>query len=80
LIRGACGTHADGAQQRDPQGKLETRAHERKGRSEHTAWRLYDLTQDIGEQKDVAKQHGDVVKELGAHFDKWRSSMHPTVE
>jgi arylsulfatase len=44
------------------------------------AWRLYDLKKDIGEQKDLAKQHGDVVKELGAHFDKWRSSMHPTVE
>ncbi len=44
------------------------------------AWRLYDLEKDIGEQKDLAKQHGDVVKELGSHFDKWRSSMHPTVE
>jgi len=44
------------------------------------AWRLYDLQKDIGEQKDLAKQHGDVVKELGAHFNKWRSSMHPTVE
>jgi arylsulfatase len=43
-------------------------------------WRLYDLEKDIGEQKDVAKQHGDIVKELGAHFDKWRSAMHPTVE
>ena len=44
------------------------------------AWRLYDLEKDIGERKDVAKQHGDVVKELGALFDKWRSAMHPTVE
>jgi arylsulfatase A-like enzyme len=44
------------------------------------AWQLYDLKKDIGEQKDLAKQHGDVVKELGAKFDKWRSSMHPTVE
>jgi arylsulfatase A-like enzyme len=44
------------------------------------AWRLYDLEKDIGEQKDLAKEHGDVVKELSAHFDKWRSSMHPTVE
>ncbi|MBT3570424.1 MAG: sulfatase-like hydrolase/transferase, partial [Opitutae bacterium] len=44
------------------------------------AWRLYDLEKDIGEQKDLAKQHGDIVNELGAHFDKWRSSMHPTVE
>tara|TARA_Y100000588_G_scaffold320663_1_gene351413 strand:- start:843 stop:1943 length:1101 start_codon:yes stop_codon:yes gene_type:complete len=44
------------------------------------AWQLYDLKNDIGEQKDLAEQHGDVVKELGAQFDKWRSSMHPTVE
>ena len=44
------------------------------------AWRLYDLEKDIGERKDVAKQHGDVVKELSALFDKWRSAMHPTVE
>jgi len=44
------------------------------------AWQLYDLKNDIGEQKDLATQHGDVVKELGAQFNKWRSSMHPTVE
>ena len=44
------------------------------------AWQLYDLKNDIGEQKDLAEQHDDVVKELGAQFDKWRSSMHPTVE
>ncbi|MFT5129567.1 MAG: putative heme-binding domain-containing protein [Rhodothermales bacterium] len=44
------------------------------------AWRLYDLKKDIGEQNDVAKQHTEVVKELSAHFDHWRSSMHPTVE
>ena len=44
------------------------------------AWQLYDLKNDIGEQKDLANQHGDMVKELGAQFNKWRSSMHPTVE
>ena len=44
------------------------------------AWKLYDLEKDIGEQKNIAKQHGHVVKELGAQFDKWRSSMHPTIE
>jgi hypothetical protein len=44
------------------------------------AWKLYDLKKDIGEQNDLAKQHGDVVKELGVQFNKWRSSMHPTVE
>jgi arylsulfatase A-like enzyme len=44
------------------------------------AWKLYDLQKDIGEQNDLSKQHGDVVKELGVQFNKWRSSMHPTVE
>jgi arylsulfatase A-like enzyme len=45
-----------------------------------SAWRLYDLADDVGEQKDVADQHDDVVKALNALFDRWRSSMHPTVE
>ena len=44
------------------------------------AWHLYDLEKDIGESQDVAKEHGDVVTELAARFDKWRSAMHPTVE
>jgi len=44
------------------------------------AWRLYDLTKDVGEQNDLADKHKEVVKELDAHFEKWRSSMHPTVE
>ena len=44
------------------------------------AWKLYDLNKDIGEQKDLAKQHGNVVKELAAHFNQWRSTMHPSVE
>ena len=44
------------------------------------AWRLYDLRKDIGERKDIADKHEDVVKELSAHFEKWRSSMHPTLE
>ena len=44
------------------------------------AWKLYDLANDIGEQKDVADQHGDIVKSLSALFAAWRLSMHPTVE
>ena len=44
------------------------------------AWHLYDLSTDIGERKDVAAQNEDVVGELSDHFEKWRSSMHPTVE
>ncbi|MFT4692838.1 MAG: arylsulfatase A-like enzyme [Limisphaerales bacterium] len=45
-----------------------------------SAWRLYDLTKDIGERQDVAARNKDVVKELSAHFVSWRSTMHPTVE
>ena len=44
------------------------------------AWRLYDLSKDIGEQKDLVDKHKEVVKELDAHFEKWRSAMHPTLE
>jgi arylsulfatase A-like enzyme len=44
------------------------------------AWRLYDLTKDIGERNDVAAQNEGRVKELSAFFDTWRSSMHPTIE
>ena len=44
------------------------------------AWRLYNLTKDIGERQDVADKHENIVKELSVTFDQWRSSMHPTVE
>jgi arylsulfatase A-like enzyme len=44
------------------------------------AWKLYDLSTDIGERKDVAAQNEDVVGELSDHFDTWRTSMNPTVE
>lgn len=44
------------------------------------AWQLYDLATDIGEQKDVADQNKEIVDELNAHFETWRSSMVPTVE
>jgi arylsulfatase A-like enzyme len=44
------------------------------------AWQVYDLASDIGEQRDVADQHDDIVKALSALFLKWRSAMHPIVE
>jgi len=44
------------------------------------AWQLYDLEKDIGERKNVADQNEDVVNELNAHFDSWRSTMRPTLE
>jgi arylsulfatase A-like enzyme len=45
-----------------------------------SAWRLYNLANDIEERKDVSDKHGDVVKELSSLFDTWRLSMHPTIE
>ena len=44
------------------------------------AWRLYDLSKDIGERKDLADKHREVVKELSSLFDSWRSTMRPTLE
>ncbi|MCP4343131.1 MAG: sulfatase-like hydrolase/transferase, partial [Desulfobulbaceae bacterium] len=42
-------------------------------------WQLYDLSKDVSEKTDVAKQHPEVVKELNQIFSKWRTSMHPSV-
>lgn len=44
------------------------------------AWALYNLANDVGERKDVAKAHPEVVSRLGAVFDTWRASMRPTIE
>ena len=43
-------------------------------------WSLYDLTNDIGEQNDIATQHEEVVEELSTIFNSWRASMLKTVE
>lgn len=43
-------------------------------------WQLHDLSKDVSEKTDVAKQHPEVVKELNQIFTKWRTSMHPSVE
>jgi arylsulfatase A-like enzyme len=43
------------------------------------SWQLYDLDADIGEANDVSAKHAEIVKELSARFNKWRSSMHPCI-
>ena len=43
-------------------------------------WQLYDLTKDIGEQRDLAEKFPTIVSELNQIFLSWRSSMPPSVE
>ena len=43
-------------------------------------WRLFDLSEDIGERKNLADQNADVASELSTLFASWRSSMQSTVE
>lgn len=43
-------------------------------REKQKPWQLYRLPHDQGETTDVAAGHPDVVSELGAKFDAWRSS------
>jgi len=38
-------------------------------------WELYDLAQDIGEQRDLAASRPATVKELAQHFDQWRAEV-----
>ena len=40
-------------------------------------WELFDLSMDYSQKNDVAAQHPDIVKELGATFDKWWSDCLP---
>ncbi len=36
-----------------------------------TPWQLYDMENDPGQEKDIAKEHPDLVKELAAKYDAW---------
>jgi arylsulfatase A-like enzyme len=36
-----------------------------------SAWQLYDMEADPGQQKDIAADHPDVVKQLSAAYDAW---------
>lgn len=40
-------------------------------------WQLFDLVKDYGQQSDVATQHPEVVRELGAAFDQWWTECLP---
>jgi arylsulfatase A-like enzyme len=41
------------------------------------AWQLFDLKADPGEQKNVAAEHPDIVRELDAAYDAWWTSVLP---
>lgn len=36
-----------------------------------TPWQLYDMETDPGQEKDVAKEHPEIVKQLSAAYDAW---------
>jgi hypothetical protein len=36
---------------------------------------LFDLAADIGEQKDLAGQRPEVVKDLAARYDAWNATL-----
>jgi arylsulfatase A-like enzyme len=41
------------------------------------AWQLFDLSNDRGEERDVARDHPDVVRRLAASYDAWWDSVQP---
>jgi arylsulfatase A-like enzyme len=43
--------------------------------ADNAPWELYDLAQDIGEQRDLAASQPATVKELVQHFDQWRAEV-----
>ncbi len=40
---------------------------------------LFNLQKDIGENKDLSKDHADLVKELQAIWDQWNGENRPVV-
>jgi len=36
-----------------------------------TPWQLYDMETDPGEEKDIASEHPELVRELAARYDAW---------
>lgn len=36
-----------------------------------TPWQLYDMENDPGQEKNIAKEHPEIVKELAAKYDAW---------
>jgi arylsulfatase A-like enzyme len=49
-------------------------------KSDPPSWELYDLSSDVGEKKNIAEEQGQIVQELNQVFNRWRKSMHPSLE
>lgn len=45
-------------------------------RKHETNWELYDMETDRSEMHDLADQHTEKVKEMGAMYDKWAETNH----
>jgi arylsulfatase A-like enzyme len=43
-------------------------------------WALYDLSNDVSEQNDLAAQHPEIVESLGRVFNEWQMTMEPSRE
>jgi arylsulfatase A-like enzyme len=43
------------------------------------AWELYDLTADPDQEKNIAAEHADVVKQLDAEYDRWWAAAVPNM-
>lgn len=41
---------------------------------------LYDITQDPGQQNDIAADHPDVIKQLRGDYEKWWASLEPSFD
>jgi arylsulfatase A-like enzyme len=41
---------------------------------------LYDLTNDMGQKKNVAAEHPDVLKKMRDHYEKWWAGVAPKID
>jgi len=46
-------------------------------RADSEPWQLYDLSADIGETKDLAKERPELVRALVAKFEQWQDTARP---
>ncbi|MHC4756652.1 MAG: sulfatase family protein [Planctomycetota bacterium] len=45
----------------------------------HDGWRLFDLKNDPSEEKDLAKKHPDIVKDMRKRYDDWVATLPPVI-